>query len=162
VFDPATLVVVYAVDPIRFLMKIVVAELIANEQRDKHAARQPDGESEQADQRVRLVLEEVAKGNLEIAAEHGEKSNFKYQTANIGECRSKEVGVHFKHQTPNIKHQTSGWGIRGGRRLTSDTKPKALNNVEALATPSEKAESKFRLHARVPRLDVTRRHSAEI
>jgi hypothetical protein len=56
------------VDAVRRRMKRIEAELIGNEREDQDSAGDPGGQAEDIDKRVRLVLPEIAPGDLDIIA----------------------------------------------------------------------------------------------
>src|SRR5690606_36681844 len=60
-----------AVDGFFFTVERIEAALIGNEQVNGQAGRQADGEAEDVDERVQLILADVAQGNSEVVFQHG-------------------------------------------------------------------------------------------
>jgi hypothetical protein len=55
-------------------MVVVVAGLLADEEEDDEAARHPDGQAHDVDERRTFVLFQAPQGDFEVVSEHGRVS----------------------------------------------------------------------------------------
>ena len=58
------------VDVVRFFVKAVVAQFVADEEHDQQATRQPHSQPGDVDKRVALVLAQSAQGDFEVVLDH--------------------------------------------------------------------------------------------
>lgn len=65
------LLYVNAMDPIRVIVKCIVAPLVRYEQKNQQTTRNTEGQADDVDRRIAEVLSEVSKGNDGVVAEHG-------------------------------------------------------------------------------------------